>query len=82
MITIGAKLFLNLTRHNKLLVRTRTGFIEDYAQSLSVDCDLDLCPSDMVLVRDTLSCHDNYLSNYFLIPSCIKSYGSDTNRFL
>ena len=30
--------------------RTRTGFTEVYAQSLSATCDLDLLPSDMVLV--------------------------------
>ena len=36
----------------KVMGRTRTGTTEAYAQSLSVDCDLDLRPSDMVLVRD------------------------------
>ena len=40
---------------------TRTGFTEVYAQSLSADCDLDLWPSDMLLNRDTLSCHDDHL---------------------
>ena len=58
---IFAKLFLNLTMHNKVMGRTRTSFTEVYAQSLSVDCDLDLLPSDMVFVRDTSSCHDDYL---------------------
>ena len=28
--------------HNKVMGRTRTGFAEVYAQSLSEDCDLDL----------------------------------------
>ena len=28
--------------HNKVMGRTRTGFTEVYAQSLSADCDLDL----------------------------------------
>ena len=27
--------------HDKVIGRTRTGFIEAYAQSLRVDCDLD-----------------------------------------
>ena len=42
MIIICAKLFLNPTMHNKVMDRTRTVFTEVYAQSLSVDCDLDL----------------------------------------
>ena len=42
MIIINAKLFLNPTMHNKVMSRTRTGFTEVYAQSLSADCDLDL----------------------------------------
>ena len=42
MIIICAKLFLNPTMHNKVMGRTRTGFTEVYAQSLSADCDLDL----------------------------------------
>ena len=42
--------------------RSRTGFTEVYAQSLSADWDLDLQPSDMVFVHDTLSCHDDHLS--------------------
>ena len=58
MMIICAILFSNLTMQNKVMGRTRTGTAEVYAQSLSVDCDLDLLPSDMVLVRDTLSCHD------------------------
>ena len=40
MIIICAKLFSNPTMHNKLMGRTKTGFTEVYAQSLSVDCDL------------------------------------------
>ena len=60
MVIICAKLYSNLTMHNKVIGRTRTGSTEVYAQSLSVDCDLDLCPSDMVLVRDTSSCHDDH----------------------
>ena len=47
--------------HNKVMDRTQTGFTEVYPQSLSADCDLDLLPSDMVLVCDTSSCHDEYL---------------------
>ena len=47
--------------HNKVMGQTWTGFIEVYAQNLSADCDLDLWPSDMVLVGDTLSCHDDHL---------------------
>ena len=58
---IYAKLFLNSTMHNKVMGLTRTGSTEVYAQSLSADCDLNLWPSDMVLVRDTLSCHDDHL---------------------
>ena len=47
--------------HNKIMGRTQTGFTEVYAQSLSADCELDLWPSDMVLVHDTLFCHDDHL---------------------
>ena len=47
--------------HDKIICRTLTDFTEAYALSLSEDCDLDLQPSDMVLVCDTLSYHDNYL---------------------
>ena len=42
MMIICAKLFLNPTTHNKIMGRTRIGFTEVYAQSLSADCDLDL----------------------------------------
>ena len=34
--------FKNLTMHDKISGRTQTGFTEAYAQSLRVDCDLDL----------------------------------------
>ena len=54
-IIIYAKLFFNFTMHNKVMGRTWTGFTEGYAQNLSADCDLDLWPSDMALVCDTLS---------------------------
>ena len=47
--------------HNKVIGRTQTGFTEVSAQSLSANCDLDLCSSDMVLLPDTPFCHDNYL---------------------
>ena len=42
MMVICAKLFSYLTMHNKTMGRTRTGFTEVSAQSLSMDCDLDL----------------------------------------
>ena len=42
MMIICAKLFLNPTMHKKVMGRTRTGFTEVYAQSLSADCDLDI----------------------------------------
>ena len=54
--------------HHKVMGPTRTGFTEVYAHSLSVDCDLDLWPSDIVLVRDTSSCHDDYCAKLFLNP--------------
>ena len=47
--------------HNKVMGRTQTGFTEVYAHSLSADFDLDLWPSDMVLVCDTSSYHDDHL---------------------
>ena len=47
--------------HNKVVGQTRTGFTEVYAQSLSVDCDLDLWPRDMALVCDISTCHDDHL---------------------
>ena len=42
MMIICAYLFSNPTINNKVTGRTRTGFTEVYAQSLSADCDLDL----------------------------------------
>ena len=42
MMIIRAKLLSNPTIHNKVMVRTRTGSTEVYAQSLSADCDLNL----------------------------------------
>ena len=61
MMIICVKLFSNPIMHNKVMGRTRTGFTEVYPQSLSADCDLDLRPSDMVLIRDTSSCQDDHL---------------------
>ena len=61
MMLICAILFSNPTIHNKVMGRTRTGFTEAYAKCLSADCDLDLKPSDMVYIRDTSTCHDDYL---------------------
>ena len=59
--------------------RTRTGFTEVYAQSLSADCDLDFLPSDMVLVRDTSSCHDDHLCQIIFKSHHVRlSYGPDT----
>ena len=79
MIVICAKLFLNHTMHNKVMGRSRTGFTEVYPQSSSADCDLDLKSSDMVLVCDTLSCHDNYLCQIIFKSHYVRlSYGPDT----
>ena len=61
MIIICAKLFSNPTMHNKVMGRTQRGFTEVYAQSLNADCEIDLRPSDMVLVHDILSCRDDHL---------------------
>ena len=61
MMIICAKLFSNPTMHNNVMGRTQTGFTEVYAQSSKADCDLDLWPSDMVLVHDTSSCHGDHL---------------------
>ena len=51
--------------HNKGMGWTRTGVTEVYAQSLN----LDLCPSDMGLNRDTSYCHDEHLIHFFLNPT-------------
>ena len=59
--------------------RTRPGFTEVYAQSLSADCDLDLWLSDIVFVRDTLSCHDDHLCQIIFKSDHVRlSYGPDT----
>ena len=72
IIIIFAKFFSNPTMHNKVMGQTRTGFTDIYAHSLSVDCDLDLWPSDMVLVHNTSYCPDNQLFlNHFKILPCI-----------
>ena len=47
--------------HNKVMGRKRTGFTEFYAQSLSADCHLSFWPSNMALVQDILSGHDDNL---------------------
>ena len=39
--------------HNKVMSGTGTGFTEVYAQSLSADCDLDLC-CDLDLWRSNM----------------------------
>ena len=59
MIIIFYLFFSNPTMHNKVMGQIRTGFTDIYAQSLSADCNLDLWPSDMIFVRNTLSCPDN-----------------------
>ena len=46
--------------HNKFVVGHEQVSVV-YTQSLSVDCDFDLWPRDMVLVHDTSSCHDDHL---------------------
>ena len=79
MIIVCAELFLNPTMLNKVMGRIRTGFSEVYAQSLSADCDLDLWPSDMVLVRGTSSCHDNHFWPIIFKSNQVRqSYGPDT----
>ena len=61
-----AKLFSNPTMHNQVMGWSQTGFTEVYAQSLSADCDLDLRPSDMVLVCNTSSYQDDHLCQIIL----------------
>ena len=57
------------------VMESGTGFTEGYAQSLRVNCDLDLWPSNMVLVRDTSS----YLCQViFKSHHAGQSYGLDT----
>ena len=55
------KFFINPTMHDNVMGGTQTGFTEAYAQSLRVDCDLDLWCSNIVLVCNKLSCHDDHL---------------------
>ena len=81
MMIICAKLFSNPTMYNKVMGLTQTDFTEVYAQSLSANCDLDLCLSNMVLVRDTSSCHDDHLCQIIFKSHYVQSYGSDTNMF-
>ena len=79
MEVICAKLVLNPTMHNKVMGRTRTYFMEVYAQSLKANRDLDLLPSDMVFVCDTSSCHDNYLCKIIFQSHHVRlSNGPDT----
>ena len=52
----------NPTVHDKVIGWTRTNVSEDYAQSSKANCGLDLTPSNMIFVRDTLSYYDDYLS--------------------
>ena len=59
----------------------RTGFTEIYAQSLRADCDIDLWSTDMVLVHDTLFCHDDHLYQIiFKSDHAWQSYSSDMNK--
>ena len=62
--------------------QTRTGFTQIYAQSLNADYDIDLWPNNMVLVRDTLFCHDDHLYQLiFKSHLAWPSYGSDITSF-
>ena len=56
--------------------QTRTGSTDISAQSLSADCDLDLRPSDMNLVRNTSSCPDSqlFLNHFQILPCITKSW--------
>ena len=79
MMIICAKLLSNPIMYNKVMGRTRTGFTEVFAKSLSADCDLDLWPSDMVLVRNTSSCHDDHLCQIIFKSHHVRlSFGPDT----
>ena len=65
--------------HDKVIGWTQTGFTGVYAQSLSADCDLDLSPSNMILVLYTLSCHDdNLCQTVFKSHLAGRTYGPDT----
>ena len=64
--------------HNKGMGRTRTGVTEVYAQSLIADCVLDLWPSDMVIVHNTSTCHDDHLCQIIFKSHHVQlSYGPD-----
>ena len=43
-------------------------FQRNLCTKLSANCDLDLWPSDMILARDTSSCHGYHLCQLFLNP--------------
>ena len=60
MIIICTKVFLNLSMYNKVMDRTQTG-LTGLCTKFKSDCDVDLRPSDMVLVHDIFSCHDDHL---------------------
>ena len=65
--------------YNKVMGWTQTGFTEVYAQSLSANCDLDLWPRDMVLVRYTSSCHDDHFCQIIFKSHHVQlTYGPDT----
>ena len=63
--------------HNKVMGQTQKGFTEIYEQSLSSDCDLDLCPSDIILIPNTSSCHDDHLCQIIFKFHVQLSYGPD-----
>ena len=77
-----AKLFSNPPMHDKIMQWTWTSFTEACAQSLSADFDLDLWPTNMVLVHDISSCHDDHLCQIiFKSHHAWQSYGPNTNSF-
>ena len=48
-------------RDNKDMRRTRRVFTDANELTVGANCDLDLCPSGMVLAHGTLSCRDENL---------------------
>ena len=56
------KIIIYPTMQDTVMNWTLTCFTKAYAQSLSVDCDLDVSPSDIVFALDTLSCYHNYFA--------------------
>ena len=68
MMIICANLFFSM--HDKVIGRTKTVFIEAHAQSLSADCDLDLWPSNMVLVHNISSSQDDHLCQIIFKSHC------------